>query len=145
MMGRNRKTHEQLDPEWQRWLSKYPKGPSVAECVRLIHSPNAGGVWNDCIAIALADHAAISLPELIDVFRNEGDVVALYVMMAIEIAKPPEAIPFLTEVLREGDIRFTPYAERTLKEMNMRESRKALWEVGYRDDAADHASSRDHE
>lgn len=129
-MPRKLKPCDLVDPEWQRWIAKYPKGPSIAECVRLLHTHNVGGVWNDFISFALADHAENSLPELIDAFRNEEEVVAVYVMMAIEMAKPPAAIPFLADVLKEGDVRFTPYAERALKEMDTRESRRVLWESG---------------
>jgi hypothetical protein len=47
--------------------------------------------------------------------------------MAFEIARLPESVPFLADVLQEGDSLFTPYALRTLEGMNTRESRTALW------------------
>jgi hypothetical protein len=99
---------EHIDPECRRWGKKYPRFPGVAECARLIRSRKAKGAWADIIAHELAANAANCLPELIAAYREgSGDDVALYVMMALDIARPPEAVPFLAEVLLEGDNRFT--------------------------------------
>jgi hypothetical protein len=119
---------EHIDPEYQRWGRKYPRFPGVAECVRLIRAGKARGAWADIIAEELADHAPDSFNELVETFRSDpSDSVRLYVMMALEMAALPEAVPFLVEVLREGGAEFAPYAERALRAIDTPESRTALW------------------
>jgi hypothetical protein len=117
-----------MDPEEQRWHRMYPRFPGVAECVRLIHHGKARGIWADIIAYELAENARKCLPELIDTFRAESsECVRLYVMMALDIARLPESVPFLAEVLREGNELYSPYAIRALEGIDTRESRTALW------------------
>jgi hypothetical protein len=122
------------DPEYLRWRRKYPRFPGVDECARLIRAGKASGAWADIIAGELADNAADSLPALIAAFRDDpsGDV-RLYVMMALEIARLQESVPFLAEVLRGGNPEFTPYAERTLQRINTREARAVLWKSSHPD------------
>lgn len=61
-------------------------------------------------------------------FRTDpSESVRLYVMMTLDIARLPESIPFLAEVLQEGNPLFTPYALRALNGIDTRESRTALW------------------
>jgi hypothetical protein len=120
--------HEHIDPEYRRWGKKYPRFPGVAECARLIRSHKAKGAWADIIAHELAENAASCFPDLIAAFREgSSDDVPMYVMMALDVARLPEAVPFLAEVLREGDDRFAPYAKRALKGIDTREARAALW------------------
>jgi hypothetical protein len=121
---------EFVDPEYERWQRKYPRFPGVAECVRLIKALKARGSWADIILQELADNANSYLPELIQAFRteSEGDV-RLYVMMALEMAKPLEAISFCEEVLMEGDPRLVNYAESTLKGIDTPEARTILWKA----------------
>lgn len=120
--------HDSIDPEYQRWRQKYPRFPGVAECARLIRNRKAKGAWADIIAAELAEHAAACLPELIDAFRNNpSEDVRLYIMMALDIAQLPESVPFLAEVLRGGNSRFTSYAERALRDINTPEARTVLW------------------
>jgi len=70
----------------------------------------------------MAENAATCLPELIEAFRTDSsDAVRLYVMMALDIARAPESAPFLAEILKEGDQRFVPYAERVLNEIDLPE------------------------
>lgn len=69
---------------------------------------------------------------MIDTFRTDSsDAVRLYVMMALEIAKLPESVQFLAEVLQDRDARFTPYAERALRELNTPEARTVLSNTGH--------------
>jgi len=129
-MGKRSPYRDHDDPEYRRWGQKYPHFPGVAECVRLIRAGKAKGAWADIIAYELAGHATDCLTELIAAYREAtSDDVPLYVMMALDIARPPEAVPFLAEVLREGDLRFTPYAQSALKGIDTRESRTALWNI----------------
>lgn len=125
------RTH--VDPEYQRWGRKYPQFPGVAECVRLIQSGKATGAWADIVVQELAENAATCFTELQDLFfknaSNEtaqGDV-AMFVMMALEIARLPDSVEFLSAVLREGSVRFQSYAYRTLQAIDTRESRLALF------------------
>ncbi len=134
-MGKRSRYRDDVDPEYQRWGRKYPRFPGVAECARLIRSGKARGSWADIIAHELAENAAICLPDLIDTFRNDpSESVRLYVMMALDIAQVPESVPFLAEVLQEGNPRFTPYAKRALMEIATPESHSVLWK-------AEHAES----
>jgi hypothetical protein len=95
MMGKRTRDRDQIDPEYQRWLRKYPRFPGVAECVRLIREGKARGTWADVIAHELADNVAGCLSELIEAYRaDSNERVRLYVLMALEIAKPTEAVPF---------------------------------------------------
>ena len=129
-MGERDKYRDNLDPEYRRWGRKYPRFPGVAECARLIRAGKARRSWADIIAGELACHAKHHLPELIETFRTDtSDEVGLYVMMALEMARLPESIPFLAEVLPQGNSTFTPYAERGLRDINTPEARSALWEA----------------
>ena len=114
------------------WHRKYPCFPGVDECVRLIRAGKARGSWADIISYELAENADDCLPALIDTFRSDSsDKVRLYVMMALEIARLQESVPFLAEVLRGANPRFTPYAERTLHGINTREARTVLWKASH--------------
>jgi hypothetical protein len=50
-------------------------------------------------------------------------------MMALDMARLPEAVPFLAQVLRDGDPNLTHYAERALMGINTPEARTVLWEI----------------
>jgi hypothetical protein len=116
------------DLEYRRFRQKYPRFPGVAECVRLIKARKARRAWADFIVLELAEHASACWQELLETFFNEphGDV-RLYIMMALEEASLPQTVPFLAEVLDDGDERLVPYAVRALKSINTPESRKELW------------------
>jgi hypothetical protein len=130
VVGKRDKYRDNLDPEYRRWGRKYPRFPGVAECARLIRAGKARGLWADIIADELACHANLHFPELIETFRTDSsDRVRLFVMMALEMSRLPESIPFLAEVLRQGNPAFTPYAERGLRDLNTPEARTALWEA----------------
>lgn len=119
--------HAHVDPEYQRWVKKYPHFPGVAECVRLIRENKAKGAWADIISDELAENAVDCLTELIAAFRDAtSDDVRLHVMMALEIARVPESVPFLEEVLRQGDTKYATYAERSLSGVDTKEARTAL-------------------
>jgi hypothetical protein len=80
----------------------------------------------------LAENATHCLSDLIETFRTESsEDVRLYVMMALETAKLPESVPFLGEVLRGGNPKFTPYAERALRDINTSEARTILWKASH--------------
>jgi hypothetical protein len=132
MAKRGRHSHH-LDPGYEQWERKYPRFPGVAECARLIRAGKARGPVAEIIVHELAENAVPCLPELIDVFHTDpsGDV-RMYVMMALDIARPPEAVSFLAEVLRDGDPRFAHYAESALQALATREARTALWKAKHR-------------
>jgi hypothetical protein len=130
VVGKRHNYRDHIDPEYRRWGRKYPRFPGVAECVRLIRAGKARGSWADIIADEMARHASLHLPELIETFRTDSsDQVRLFVMMALEMARLPESIPFLAEVLRQGNSDFTPYAERGLRDIDTPQARAALWEA----------------
>src|SRR5262249_23916604 len=115
---------------YQRWGRTYPRFPGVAECARLIRDGKARGSWADIIAYELGENAGERLAELIETFSTDpSESVRLYVMMALDIARLPESVPFLAEVLQEGNPLFTPYALRALNGIDTRESRTAVWQV----------------
>lgn len=129
-MGKRNRYRDHIDPEHQRWGRAYPRFPGVAECARLIRDDKARGSWADIIAQELAENASECLAELIETFRTDpSESVRLYVMMALDIALLPESVPFLAQVLHEGNPLFTPYALRALDGIDTRESRTALWQV----------------
>ena len=132
-MGKRSQFRDEIDPEVRRWRRKYPRFPGVAECARLIRARKDRGVWADIIAYELAENASRCLQELIDTFRTDRSQkgVRLYVMMALEMAKLPESVPFLLEVLGTGDPNFSPYAERALRAINTKEARTALWNASH--------------
>jgi hypothetical protein len=120
------------DPEYLRWRRKYPRFPGVDECARVIRAGDKRGAWAEIIAHELASNAGTCLPALIAAFRNDSsDDVRLYVMMALDIARLEESVPFLAEVLGNGDPRFTPYAERALQGISTREARAVLWKANH--------------
>jgi hypothetical protein len=130
-MGKRTRYRDHIDPEHQRWGRKYPRFPGVAECARLIRAGKARGTWADIIAYELAENANLCLPDLIETFRSDSsEDVRLYLMMALETARLPESVPFLAEVLHDGNPRFTPYVERALRNINTPEARTVLWKAG---------------
>jgi hypothetical protein len=131
-MGKRARNRDHIDPEYRRWCRKYPRFPGVAECVRLIRAGKARRAWSDIIAFELAENAARCLPDLIEAFRADASgAVSFFVLMALEDAKLPESVPFLGEVLREGNPSFVCYVERTLRAINTPESRSVLWQAGH--------------
>ena len=121
---------DHVDPEYQRWGRKYPRFPGVVECVRLIRTGKARGAWADIIAFELAANAASCLKELIETFHTDpSNDVRLYVMMALDIARVPESVAFLAEVLQDRNPKFTPYAERALQGIDTPEARSAHWKA----------------
>jgi hypothetical protein len=102
--------------------------------VRLIRAGKARRAWADIIAEQLARNARDNLAELVEAFRSDRTArVRLFVLMALETAALPEAVPFLAEVLRGGDPALTPYAERGLRAIGTREARTALWNETHAD------------
>jgi len=127
-MGKRNRYRDHIDPEQQRWGQTYTRFPGVAECARLIRDGKARGSWADIIAHELAENAGECLTELVETFRTDSsESVRLYVMMALEIARLPESVPFLAEVVQGGNPLFTPYVLRALEGINTCESRTALW------------------
>ncbi len=127
-MGKRNRFRDDWDPEMRRWGQKYPRFPGVAECARLIRDGKAQGGRAEIIVYELAENAANCLPDLIETFRTDpNETVRQFIMMALEIARLPESVPFLAEVLQQGDEHYAPYAFRTLKAIDTRESRTALW------------------
>ncbi len=121
-----------IDPEYRCWCRRYPRFPGVAECARLIRARKAKGAWADIISQELAKNATYCLSDLFETFRTDSrEDVRLYMMMALEIAALPESVPFLAEVLHDGNPRFTPYAERALRDINTSEARTILWKASH--------------
>jgi hypothetical protein len=118
-MGKRNRYRDHVDPEHQRWGRTYPQFPGVAECVRLINSGKARGTWADIIVEELSGNAKQCLSELIAAYReNPTGGVRLFIMMALDSDTPEkEAIPFLKDVIREGDRQLIPYAERALAKL----------------------------
>ncbi len=138
-MGKRDRYRNTLDPEWQRWGQKYPRFPGVAECARLIRAGQARGSWADIIAEELAANARDHLAEMIAEFRrSDGDDVAVYVMMALEIACLPESVEFLTEVLQCDEARLSSYAHRTLAQIDTPEARTELFKATQGDSTPEH-------
>jgi hypothetical protein len=130
-MGKRNRYRDHQDPDYQRWGRVYCAFPGVPECIRLILTHKATGAWADIVAYELAENASENVSELIDAFHEHvSDDVALYVMMALEMAALAESVDFLSAVLQHGDPRFTPYARRALRAINTRESREALFRAG---------------
>ncbi len=127
-MARRRKTlRELIDPEYLRWLQKYPRFPGVSECVRLILEGKARGSWAEIIHRELVEHAEECCDDLVTAFRAD-DVVATYVLHVLEDAKLPRSVPFLAEVLGHPDPTFAVIAERVLEQIDTRESRIVLFQ-----------------
>lgn len=126
---RSRRAYEDhVDPEYQRWGRQYPRFPGVAECARLIEAGKARGAWADIIVHQLAENAGTYLADLIEAFRSDSrGSVRHFVMIALDVARIPKSVPFLADVLLEGDVRFRPYAVAALRGIDTRESRTVLW------------------
>lgn len=126
-MGKRDRYRDHPDPEYQRWGRTYRLFPGVTECARLILQRKATGAWADIVAHELAENASGNLESLIAAFREHAaDGFGVYVMMALEMAALPESVEFLSAVLRQGDARYAPYAQRALQAIDTRESRSAL-------------------
>ena len=103
-MGKRNRFRDNMDPAVQAWSRKYPRFPGFAEYARLIRAGKARGMDAENIVYDLAENAAACLPEMIEAFRTETtSAVPSYIMMALDIARIPESVPFLAEVLAEGD------------------------------------------
>jgi hypothetical protein len=129
-LGKRDRYRDHVDPEHQRWGRTYRSFPGVDECVRLILAGKARGAWADIIAAELAEHASEHLDEMIDAFRaHVSDMVALYMLMALEIAALPTSVEFLAEVLKSDDPQFVPYATRALLAIDSPASRAVLYQA----------------
>lgn len=129
-MGKRDRFRDHVDPDYRRWGRTYRSFPGVQECARLILDRKATGAWADIVAWELAENASEHLDEMINTFRaHESDAVALYILMALEEAALPASVDFLSGVLRDGNVTFIPYAQRTLKAINTKESRTALFKL----------------
>jgi hypothetical protein len=129
-MSKSNKYLKSIDPEERRWGRKYPRFPGVAEYARLIRARKAKGTWADIISHELAENATACLDEMIEVYRTgASDDVRLYLMMALDIARVPASVPFLAEVLHQGNSMFTSYAKRALAGIDTTESRAVLWKA----------------
>jgi hypothetical protein len=125
-MGKRNRYHDHIDPEYQRWGRIYPRFPGIAECARLVRIGKARGTWADIVAYELAQNAAECLTEIIEAFRtNSSESVRLHMMMALDIARLPESVSFLVEVLQMGNPLFTPYAWRALNRIDSDDARAA--------------------
>ena len=125
-MGKRNRYQDCEDPEYRRWGRTYHTFPGVNECVRLILQRKAKGAWADIIAFELAENARAHLNDLIDAFRvheHKSEHVALFILMALEMAALPESADFLSEVLNRGTITFVPYARRALIAIDTKTSR----------------------
>ncbi len=126
-MGKRDRYRDHVDPEYQRWGRAYRTFPGVDECARLILDRKAVGAWADIVTFELAENANEHLDEIIDVFHKRlTDDVAVYMLMALETAAVPASVEFLSDVLRGGNAKFTPYAKRALTVIDTKESRRAL-------------------
>ena len=127
-MGKRNRYRDHVDPEYQRWGRTYRAFPGVDECARLILDRKATGAWADIIAFELAENAKEHLDEIIEMFhKHTSDDVALYMLMALELAALPASVDFLSDVLKDGNVKYMPYAKRALAVINTRESRRALF------------------
>ncbi len=145
-MGKRDRFRDHVDPEYRRWGRTYRSFPGVDECARLILDRKATGAWADILVWELAENASEHFNEMIHAFRaHEQDDVALYILMALELAALPASVNFLSGVLQDGNPRFVPYAQRTLKAINSKESRTAMFNAKEteQDDARELPDSRD--
>ncbi len=127
-MGKRIRYHDHVDPEYQRWGRTYRTFPGVDECARLVLDRKATGAWADIVHFELAENADDHIDEIVNAFHNHtSDDVALYMLMALETAALPESVGFLSDILRDGDARFTLYAKRALTAIDTKESRTALF------------------
>ena len=127
-MGKRDRYRDHFDPEYKRWGRTYRSFPGVDECARLILDRKATGAWADIVAYELAENARDHLDELINAFHDHvSDDVAIYVLMALEMATLPASVDFLSRVLRDRNAKFLPYAERALKAIDTKESRIVLY------------------
>ena len=127
-MGRRNRYRDHVDPEYRRWGRTYRSFPGVEECSRLILDRKATGAWADIVAFELAENASEHLNKLIDSFRaHESDAVAVHVLMALEMAALPASVDFLSCVIRDGNPKFVPYAQRALRAIDTKESRSVLF------------------
>lgn len=120
-----------LDPEEQRWDRKYPRFPGVAKCVEFLHRTNVQSTWIDIICIELEKHAEKNSNELItatrkEIERNSG--IGRMLLHVVADSKLPEALPLFAELLQSPDESLHPYAVSGLKQLNIKEARRLLWE-----------------
>ena len=113
--GQGNRYRDHIDPEYQHGDDRILAFLGRRKCARLIRMHKARGAWADIIVGELAENAAGSLAELIETFRTDpSDEVRLYVVMALDMARLPETVPFLAEVFRGSDPRLMPMAEQQL-------------------------------
>ena len=133
MAERNR-YRDHMDPAYRKWGLAYRSFPGVEECVRLILARKAKGAWADIVVHELAENASENLQPLIGAFRkSKSDDVAVFVLMALELAALPASVEFLSEVLQNENPEFVAYARRTLIAIDTAESRSALFHAGGRE------------
>lgn len=127
-MGKRNRYQDHVDPEYRRWGSTFGNFPGIDECEKLILDGKATGASADIITNELAEHANEHLNEVIEMLhKHPSNDVSIYMLMAVELAALPASVEFLSDVLRDGDTRFTSYAKRALIAIDTRESRTVFF------------------
>lgn len=123
-----------IDPEYERWHRKYPRFPGVAKCIELLCRGDVSGAWVDIICDELTAHAHESLQEIIDEAgaATEHSPLNYMLLHVIADARLPEALSFLIEHARSADEQARTIAINGLKQLDSKESRRALWDAGVR-------------
>ncbi len=120
-----------LDPEFRRWQRDHPTSSGIAACIAWLRRPNVQGARVDIICAELATHAAACLDELVAEFRRpeNGDRVRALIVAAIAEAGPPDAVPFLRDVLADPDESARRWAAAGLRRIGTKAARTALWQA----------------
>lgn len=117
-----------IDPEEQRYKSRYPKFPGVQVTVSLLKSPNVQGGFLDAVCSDLQANASNVLPEIITAFTQEEEQRVQRILIAtIAEAAPVEACDFLTGNLESNDESIRYWAARGLEGIGTKDARAALY------------------
>lgn len=119
------------DPEERRWLQRFPRRPSIDQCLDVLSERNTRGLWIDLACWELEEHARETPQEVIDtVSRLDDPWLRLIMLGAIENAEIEEAIPLFAEILSRGTTEEQSYAIRGLRAINTKAARTILFEAG---------------
>lgn len=124
---------ESIDPVEQRWYERFPRRPSINDCLAVLKEHNTRGYLLEIVCWELEEHAKDSPQEVIDLTRECTDSWQRHMLLgAIEIAQIPEAASLFADILEKGVPDERPYAIRGLKSLDTKEARTILYRMGIR-------------
>ena len=126
----NRDKRKIADPEWIKFLERYPRFPGVKVFLDELCNHHHNGTWIDAFYSSLEDHAIDCIDEILEMFNEDLNFrERLTLLKLISHAALPKTLSILMRYAQSQDEDFRYWAIRGLQRMDTKESRCFLWQV----------------